>query len=76
MLMVTATVTVTVKVKIIQRQAQKMCLTSITLLLSRNHHLNAAYAITVLYRCEIIRPYCIHQIIHCIKYRLPLWQKH
>lgn len=73
---VTVTITAPIKVKIIQRQAQKMCLTQITLLLSRNHHSNVAYATTVLYRCGIIRPFCIHRIIHCTKRKHPWWQRH
>lgn len=65
----------TVTAKIIQHQAQKMCLTLIMLPLFRNHHLNVVCPITVLYRYEIIRPFYIHQPIHCIKHKVPSQKK-
>lgn len=68
------TVTVTVTVKIIRHQAQKMCQTLIMLPLFRNHHLNVAYP-TVFYRCVIIPPFYIHQIIRCIKHKVQLYRQ-
>lgn len=76
-LIITVTALLTATVQIIQHQAQSVMHQILIILpLFRNHRSNAAYQ-TVFYRCVIILPFCIHQIIHCIKHKVHLyWKKH